>query len=93
MALRLIGVQFVGKVADTLHQSQPPKLYMTDQNNSVSALITVNSHTVRSLESMDKKVAFTAEVVDTDELKVALAQWLTMLPAKQLLKVSFELVD
>ena len=59
----------------------------------VECLLKINSHSVRNLASLDKKVSFTCEVVDEDELRMKFAEYLLRLPADQCLKASFELVE
>jgi hypothetical protein len=66
---------------------------MSTQKQLVEALIQINSHSVRNLASLDKRVSFTAEVVDEDDFKIRFAQYLSMLPSDQVLRVRFEQVE
>lgn len=92
MACRLSGARFVGKAYPQSHQSHPLKLYMSIQQ-PLAVQIQINSHTMRNLESLDKKTTFTAEVVDVDAIKIAFADYLNRLPAFTILKVTFEIVE
>ena len=60
---------------------------------SVSALITIKSHSVRNLASLDKSVSFTAECVEEEEFKIKFAQYLANIPSGSTIKASFELVE
>lgn len=92
MALRLPGVRFVGKADPPPHQSQLPQLYMS-VDSKVTAQIQINSHSVRNLESLDKKISFTAEAVDEEDFKLKFAQWLTAIPAGTIIRATFEIVE
>lgn len=58
-----------------------------------TVIISINSHSVRNLASLDKKVSFTAEVAEEDEIKLKFAQFLLALPADVCLRATFEVVE
>lgn len=59
----------------------------------VTVLAQINSHSVRSMASLDKKVSFSAEVVEEDDLKLRFAQWLLYMPCETVFKITIEPVE
>lgn len=55
----------------------------------VTLTIKINSHTVRSLASLDKKLSFSCDCVDDDPIKEKFAEFLTKLPADSTLTATF----
>lgn len=59
----------------------------------VTVIIKINSHTVRSLASLDKKLSFSCDCVEEDDIKEKFAEFLTKLPADSCIKATFELSE
>jgi hypothetical protein len=57
------------------------------------AQIQINSHSVRNLSSMDKKLSITVEIVDEEDLKLKIAQYLLFMPVDQVFKMTLEPVE
>jgi len=53
----------------------------------------INSHSVRNLVSLDKKLTFTTECVEGEAILKALANFLLSIPADQLLRFRLTLED
>jgi len=66
---------------------------IANQNPVVTVQIVINSHSIRNLASLDKKVSFTAECVEEEDLRMKFAQYLLTVPADQVLEVSFKAVN
>ena len=79
----------MGKATICQHQSHSPQIFMVP----VSAQGTINSHSIRNLTSLDKKLSLTLEVVEDEAFKLKFAQWLLMLPVDAVLRCSFEVVQ
>ena len=70
--------------------TQKPKVVT---NPELVAQIQINSHSVRNLSSMDKKLSMTVEIVDEEDLKLKIAQYLLFMPVDQVFKMTLVPVD
>lgn len=59
----------------------------------VDVIIKINGHSVRNLASLDKKVSFSCDVCEEDDIKLRFAQYLLALPADCTIKATFEVED
>lgn len=69
------------------------KLSVEKMKNELTALIQINSHSVRNLSSLDKKLSMTVEIVDEEVLKMKMAQYLLFMPVDQIFKMTLEPVE